>query len=248
MNQPAYLRIADELRRQIVDGTLAPGARLPSQAQLRVMHGVSERTALEALRVLIMEGFAEGRTGSGTYVRVRPTLHRLSRANYQSGKSKGSPFRNEQAAAGRIGDWESHSATSTAPPAIAERLAIEAGDRVMRTNYVFRADGEPVMLSTSWEPLAITGGTPVLLPEEGPYAGAGVVDRMAAIEIDVDSVLEEVAARPALADEARQLGGIAGYLVLDIQRTYYCGDKPVETADIVVPADRYRASYHLPVK
>lgn len=28
------------------------------------------------------------------------------------------------------------------------------------------------MLSTSWEPLAVTGRTPVMLPEEGPSAAA----------------------------------------------------------------------------
>ncbi len=30
----------------------------------------------------------------------------------------------------------------------------------MRTKYLFREVGEPMMLSTSWEPLALTGRTP----------------------------------------------------------------------------------------
>jgi DNA-binding GntR family transcriptional regulator len=47
---------------------------------------------------------------------------------------------------------------------IAEQLHIEQGDPVMRTSYRFFADNEPVMLSTSFEPLAITGGTPVEQP------------------------------------------------------------------------------------
>ncbi|WP_460662472.1 hypothetical protein [Kribbella swartbergensis] len=41
----------------------------------------------------------------------------------------------------------------TASKAIADRLNIQQGDPVMRTSYRFMADGEPVMLSTSFEPL-----------------------------------------------------------------------------------------------
>lgn len=77
----------------------------------------------------------------------------------------------------------------------------------MRTRYLFRAEGEPSMLSTSWEPLDLTGRTPVMLPEEGPLAGRGVVERMAAIDVIVDNVVEEVGARPGLAEEAMALGG-----------------------------------------
>jgi DNA-binding GntR family transcriptional regulator len=249
VTEHAYLRVADDLRRQIIDGTLAPGARMPSQAQIRETYQVSDTVALEARRVLIAEGLAEGRSGSGTFVRPRPVLHRLARSHYQAGTGRGSPFRAEQADAGRTGDWESESETTGASPTIAERLAIEVGARCMRTTYTFRADGRPVMLSTSWEPLAITGKTAIITPEDGPYAGRGVVERMAAIGVTITNALEEVTARPALADEARQLGGVAGHLVLDIQRTYYTEDgKPVETADIVIPADRYRVSYHLPVR
>lgn len=131
---------------------------------------------------------------------------------------------------------------------IAKRLGIAAGDRVMRTRYVFRDAGEAMMLSTSWEPLAVTGRTPVMLPEEGPLGGSGVVDRMAAIDVVVDNVVEEVGARPGLAEELLLLGGVPGHVVLVIGRTYFASGLAVETADVVVPADRYRLAYHLPVR
>ncbi|MFE1846166.1 UTRA domain-containing protein, partial [Streptomyces sp. NPDC059515] len=138
------------------------------------------------------------------------------------------------------------------PPGVggraAERIGIEPGDRVMRTKYLFREAGEPMMLSTSWEPLALTGRTPVMLPEEGPLGGMGVVERMRAIDVIVDNVTEEVGARPGLAEELVLLGGVPGHVVLVIQRTYYASGRPVETADVVIPADRYRAAYHLPVR
>ncbi|WUH99450.1 GntR family transcriptional regulator [Spirillospora sp. NBC_00431] len=248
MAQPAYLRIADNLRRQIVDGRLAPGDRLPSRHQLAGEHGVSDRVAVEAVRLLVSEGYVEARSGSGTYVRQRPQVKRLTRSWYRQARSQASsPFRADMEAQGRAGSWRSSSETTTAPPNIADRLHLTVGDPVMRTRYTFLADEQPVMLSTSWEPLELTRGTPVMLPEEGPYAGAGVVARMRAIEQTVTLASEVVTARAVLAEEADVLGEPMGSIVMVIQRTY-SGDRPLETADIVVPVDRYELAYVIPVE
>jgi DNA-binding GntR family transcriptional regulator len=245
--QPAYLRVADDLRRKILDGTLPPHARLPSQARIRTEYGVSDTVALEARKVLMAEGFVEGRSGSGTYVRERPRPRRIVRSGYRpAGPS--TPYRQEQADEGSKGSWESRSVQDTATLDVAERLRIEPGERVMRTHYLFRTEGEPALLSTSWEPLALTGRTPVLLPEEGPVGGQGVVARMAAIDVTVDHMAEEVGARPGLAAETAALGGVPGHLVIEIRRTYYASGRPVETADVIIPAEKYRAVYHLPVR
>ncbi|WP_225846130.1 GntR family transcriptional regulator [Streptomyces sp. HPF1205] len=245
--QPAYLRVAGDLRQKILDGTLPPHARLPSQARIRAEYGVSDTVALEARKVLMAEGYVEGRSGSGTYVRERPRRRRIIRSGYRpTGLS--SPYRQEQADEGSKGTWESRSVQDVASADVAERLGIEPGDRVMRTRYLFRTEGEPSMLSTSWEPLAITARTPVMLPEEGPVAGQGVVPRMAAIDVVVDHMAEEVGARPGLAEETAALGGVPGHLVIEIRRTYFASGRPVETADVVIPAERYRAVYHLPVR
>ncbi|MEV6316050.1 GntR family transcriptional regulator [Streptomyces sp. NPDC051776] len=245
--QPAYLRVAGDLRQKIVDGSLPPHTRLPSQARIRQEYGVSDTVALEARKVLMAEGLVEGRSGSGTYVRERPVPRRIARSGYQCAADS-TPFRQEQADERVKGTWESSSEQEAASPSIAARLGIEPGERVMRTRYLFRAEGEPAMLSTSWEPLAVTGRTPVMLPEEGPLAGRGVVERMAAIDVIVDNVLEEIGARPGLAEETLALGGVPGHPVLVVARTFYASGRPVETADVVAPADRYRIAYHLPVR
>lgn len=245
--QPAYLRVAEDLRQQIVDGSLPPHTRLPSQASIRATYGVSDTVALEARKVLMAEGLVEGRSGSGTYVRERPAPRVVSRSGYRT-LGDCSSFRQEQTDERVRGTWEGHSERIEAPPSVAERLRIEAGEQVMCTHYVFRTGSEPVMLSTSWEPLRITGRTPVMLPEQGPLAGRGVVERMAAIDVAVDNVAEEVGARPALAAEARVLGGLPGHPVLVVFRTFRAGSLPVETAEVVIPADRFRVGYHLPVR
>ncbi len=245
--QPAYLRVADDLRGKILSGVLAPHTRLPSQARIRQDYGVSDTVALEARKVLMAEGFVEGRSGSGTYVRERPEPRPVSRSGYRPSAGP-TPFRQEQADEGCKGTWEAVSEQDTADPRTAARLRVQPGDRVMRTRYLLRTEGEPMMLSLSWEPLAVTGRTPVMLPEEGPLGGRGVVARMAGIDIVVDNVVEEVSARPGLAVEMAELGGVPGHIVLVVSRTFFTGDRPVETADLVVPADRYHLAYHLPVR
>jgi DNA-binding GntR family transcriptional regulator len=245
--QPAYLRVASDLRKKIVDGSLPPHTRLPSQARIREQYGVSDTVALEARKVLMAEGLVEGRSGSGTYVREQPVPRRIARSGYRP-PGGATPFRQEQADAAVRGSWESSSRRTQASVDVAARLDIAAGDPVMCTRYLYRDASDVLMLSTSWEPLALTGRTPVMLPEEGPLGGMGVVERMAALELVVDNVVEEVGARPGLAEELMALGGVPGHVVIDIRRTYYASGRPVETADVVVPADRYRVSYHLPVK
>jgi DNA-binding GntR family transcriptional regulator len=238
-------RIADDLRTQIADGTLAPGTRLPTLNDLKVQYGVAQRTVFDAAQILITEGLITGKSGSGYHVRQRPAVIRMVRSWYRDSAGKGSPWRADMAAQGRAGAWEWQSKPAPAPPAIAERLRISPGDRVMRTAYTFTADGEPTYLSTSWEPMAITAGTEILLPEDGEHAGKGVADRMALIGHQPTRVDEEVVPRTLTSAEAGKLRLHAGIAVVVIERTYYDGDLPLETADIVLPP-HYRAVYQIP--
>jgi len=247
---PAYLRIAADLRERIVSGALGPGGRLPTETQLMAAYGVSRTVAKWAISVLKGEGLVEGRRGSGVYVRAGRRLVREAHGrNLRGAAGPGSPFARDAARAGREGTWEHESARTAADAAVAVRLAVEPGAPVMRTTYRFLADGEPIQISTSWEPLAVTGGTPVEWPERGGSTGpVGVVARMDAIGVRVEEFVERVTCRPARAEEraALRLPARAGQL-LAIERTYLAGGVPVETADIVFPGDRYELVYRVPV-
>jgi DNA-binding GntR family transcriptional regulator len=244
---PTYQRIADDLRRSIVDGVLAPGAKIPSRHELARRYDVSDRVAVEAVRLLAAEGFVESKSGSGSYVRKRPERQRLTRSWYTQ-RLGGSPFRADMTAAGIPGTWESSTERVPMTPAIAARLRAEPGDPAMRTTYTFLGDGQPVMLSVSWESAALTSGTAIMLPEEGPHAGKGVVERMAVIGQRITHAEETVAARPALASEAERLSIRPGGTVLTIARVYRTDERPVETADIVIPVERYSLVYEVPVR
>lgn len=242
---PRYQEIADELQRAIIDGELAPGDQVPPAAELARVHGVARGTVEKATGELLRKGLLVSRPGAGLFVRERPTVTRMVRSWYQR-VGTGSPWRAEMAEAGRVGDWESSSDVVEAVPAVAERLRVEPGARLMRTKYVFTLDGHPTYLSTSWEPLALTEGTPVILPEAGPYAGAGVRDRMAVIGHAPTYCEEEVRPHTLTLAEAERLELHAGIACTVVQRTYFEGELPLETADIVLPP-HYRAVYEIPI-
>ncbi|GHF74103.1 GntR family transcriptional regulator [Streptomyces mashuensis] len=242
-NTPAnYLRVADALRQRVVNGTWAPGDRLPGRGELGAEFGVGKNTVREAQELLIAEGLLEGRPGAGTYVRT-PPQRRIMHRTAPPGSLVGI------APAGFTGTWESDSTAKVpAPPAIAVRLGIGEGALCVRTVYEFLADRQPVMLATSWEPMSLTGGTPIVLPEGGPLAGRGVVERMAHIDITVTRAVEMPQPVQVDHDQAELLGIAAGSQATLIERTYYAADgQAVETADVLVPAERWKIAYEIPL-
>ncbi|UIZ14146.1 GntR family transcriptional regulator [Streptomyces sp. R527F] len=246
--QPPYLRIADEIRQRIAEHVWEPGDRLPSRAQIGQECGVGENVVRRAQELLISQGVLEGRAGSGTYVAEPRERVRVVRSSAREQPS-GSPFRQDMKALRLQSDWESRTdAKVPASAEIATRLGIAEGEPCVRTTYEFLADGKPVQLSTSWEPYAVTGGTLVVLPEGGPHAGAGVVNRMAAIGVTISHAVEQPEPRHATAEEASLLGIQKAALVTHIRRTYYSDEgRPVETADIVVPAAHCEIVYEIPI-
>ncbi len=240
------MTIADDLRQQIIDGRLAPGARFPTLAEIQQQYGVAEGTAYQATKVLLNEGLTVTKPGAQTRVRERPEVIQLVRSWYRESRS-GSPWHADITAQGRDGVYESYSGRVGAVPAVAERLEISQDDQVMRTVYVFMADGKPTFLCTSYEPLALTEGTDVMVPELGKLRGHGVVERMAAIGFTVTRAVEDIVPRTLTAAEAERLNLRAGIAIVVIERTYYADDLPVETADLVI-APPYRPRYEIPIE
>jgi DNA-binding GntR family transcriptional regulator len=268
---PVYLRVLEDLRERIRGGLLPPGARIPSRNAIIARYGVGETAAKHALQVLATEGLIEARTGSGSYVRKLPPAGYLDHDRLQH---PGSPFGLDEAASACPGgddppsapgrgassasqsrassarrlSWEHQTTRLIPPPQIARRLGLEPGaEAVISTRYLLTADSEPVQLATSYEPEQVTAGTAVAVPEQGPLAGRGVIERMASIGILVDEVIEEVSVRPSLLAESAALGMPAGAPALVIERAHLASGRPVEAGDIVIAADRFRLRYRIPV-
>ncbi|MFJ2598742.1 GntR family transcriptional regulator [Streptomyces erythrochromogenes] len=238
---PPYLVVAEAFRRLVNEGEWPADYRLPSRTVLGQKYGVGENVVRRAQELLITEGLLEGRAGSGTYVRAREEQLSMSRCPAPGYPS--APLAPEG-----IASWEAHStAKFPAPAGIAARLGIAEGEHCVRTAYEFLdAARRPVMLSTSWEPMAITGQTAVVLPDGGPFAGRSVVDRMAHLGIRVVRAVEQPRPVQVDRDQAQQLGIPAGTLATMIERTFYDSTgRPVETADLLIPAHRWSVAYDI---
>jgi len=252
--EPVYLRVLEDLRGRIHSGALGPGARIPSRNAIIANYGVGETAAKHALAVLAAEGLIEARPGSGSYVRKVPAARILE---HDRPGFPGSPFGvQETAPVGGNGDgtatvtrrlaWEHQTEQGPAPAQVAARLGLAPGEAAVMTRYLLRSDGEPVQLAVSYEPAELTAGTQVALPEQGPLAGRGVVERMRSIGISVDEIVEEVAVRPSLRAEAAALAIPPGALALVIGRVQYAAGRGVEAGEVVVPAERFRLRYRFP--
>jgi GntR family transcriptional regulator/MocR family aminotransferase len=66
--RPVIRQVYDQVRGAIHTGALRPGGRLPSSRDLAQRLGVARASVVAAYDQLLAEGYAEGRTGSGTYV------------------------------------------------------------------------------------------------------------------------------------------------------------------------------------
>jgi DNA-binding GntR family transcriptional regulator len=64
----AYVRLAARLRREIAEGTLAPGMPTPSITTLSQQYGHARQTCAKALRTLVDEGLLTRIPGLGYYV------------------------------------------------------------------------------------------------------------------------------------------------------------------------------------
>ena len=65
---PAYMKIHDQIKKDIDEHRWAIGERLPSERDLAEQFEVSRMTLRQAISLLVEEGVLERRVGSGTFV------------------------------------------------------------------------------------------------------------------------------------------------------------------------------------
>lgn len=79
---PLYLQIKDQIKKQIENGILTPGERLPTERELALELGISRNTVSQAFEELKQEGELTIGQGKGTFVRdeafIRPLQEELA--------------------------------------------------------------------------------------------------------------------------------------------------------------------------
>jgi GntR family phosphonate transport system transcriptional regulator len=194
--------IAEELRREIVGGARAPGAKLPSEGELAERFGVHRNTVRQAVAALAAEHLVVSRRGSGTFVAERTVLmHRIG-ARTRLSDSLGRR--------GRASSRLLESAIEPVPPAeVTERLVLGDGAS-LRLETLQTVDGRPLARATHW---FAAGQVPGLA--ERFSATGSITAALRAVGIDdYLRAATTIGARHATAAEAADLGLPPGAVVL----------------------------------
>ncbi|GAA3095224.1 GntR family transcriptional regulator [Streptosporangium carneum] len=236
---PIYRRIADRLREAILSGDLRDGDRLPGENALMAEYGIARATARQALSVLINEGLAVPKRGSGVYVRLfrpirRHGSRRLSRRQWERGQA--------------IWDSDTEGRPYTVDDVNIDReVAEEAVARILDSAEVwvrrrrYSVDGRPVQLSVSHFPAALVEGTAITREDTGP---GGVYARLGDLGHAPAHFTEEVRARMPHPHETVQLDLPAGTPVIAIGRVAYtAAGVAVEVNEMILDAASYVLQY-----
>jgi GntR family transcriptional regulator len=202
-------------------------------------YSIARATARQALAVLINEGLAVPRRGSGVYVRLfrpirRHGSRRLSREQWSKGRA--------------IWDADTRGRAYTVDEIRIERVA--ASDDVARlldTDDVwtrrrrYMIDKRPVQLAASHFPADLVEGSAITAPDTGP---GGVYARLGDLGYSPVHFTEEVRSRMPQPEEARLLKLPAGTPVMVVVRTAFTiGGMPVELNEMILDSASYVLQY-----
>jgi GntR family transcriptional regulator len=136
--RPLHNRIADELRRQILDEHLVPGFQLPSEHELARTYGASRGTVRQALNTLRAEGAIAARRGARWVVLAAPLVQSFSELLSFSAWARSQGH--------EPGGHVVELARRAAGAADAERLGVSRGEHVFHLLRVRTLSGTPVMI------------------------------------------------------------------------------------------------------
>ena len=200
----AWRQIADSMEADLSTGRLAPGDRLPTEAELAVRFGVNRHTVRRALAALAAKGLVRATQGRGTFVEERPLPYAIGpRTRFSEIVSR----------AGREAGGVLLAAAKVAADArVAAALAIPTGAPVFRLETLRSADGTPISMGSGFFPLPRFAGIAAAYRRSGSTTQAlkacGVVDYRRAET--------RVSARPVLGEEALRLDLAPGRPVLTV--------------------------------
>lgn len=159
---PPYVQIANHYRDRILSGELAPGAKLPSLADLATEWDVAPNTAAKAIGQLQVEG-AIYTSPRGSFVADKDVV---ATTPAQRAGARGTRRTRPETESVRVTAAES----VVAPNYVAELLSLDAGTLVIRREEITYSRAVPVMLSVDWVPASDVMEAAELLAQE-PVAG-----------------------------------------------------------------------------
>ncbi|MFJ8628891.1 GntR family transcriptional regulator [Kitasatospora sp. NPDC093550] len=164
---PAFMQVTAHFRRQIQDGVLAEGAKLPTVAEIEREWGIARATAAKAIAQLQVEGLI--------YTSPRGSFVAGLGAKATSPKDRLDRYR-------RTGtldaNGEHHRVTAAelvvAPPYVAELFGLEHGAQVIRREFVTIEEKSLRALTVTWHDGALAEQVPELLATTSSSVGTRV--------------------------------------------------------------------------
>ncbi|MFF5206620.1 GntR family transcriptional regulator [Streptosporangium sp. NPDC000396] len=223
---PKYAQIVTAIRRKIADGTYPPGSQLPSETQLVREFAVSRPTVVRALQVLQLRGIIDREHGKGSYVKTPPP------------SSEGDSSRPGRAVLDRVEASEGGAVIAAgarpAPGNVAAMLALPEGAPVVMRRVLLSEADEPCELVTFWCPIELAEGTD--LGRQTPLTVSARQHLQGVKGLRLDHVVERLAARHPLLEEAKVLGLGKSAAVLGVMaRVFDASGRPVLVIDIALP-------------
>lgn len=162
MTAARFPDIAAHYRRQIADGELKPGDKMPTMKDVAKQFGTSSNTVTKAFELLKNERLIVTKPGSGTLVADRKNVSTTGAARLRRLKRTGKAYAPGETTTDR---WVG--TVSCADAGIAELLGIEPHDEVVMRRRVVRQDGEPKSVGLSIIHMRVLADVPeVLHPEK----------------------------------------------------------------------------------
>lgn len=224
---PLYRQLKDLLQDRVQTSEWLPGARMPTEKQLAADYGVSVITVRQALARLAAEGLVERYPGRGTFVAEPSVADDIVQL---------AGFCEEYLRPGTAVEPRLVTADIVlANGSLAERLATDQGDRLVRVAHVWLAGDTPLGLRTSYVPYYL-GGT-VLNWNLETESLSRLLAEVCGLEFS--RAEEEVSAIATADHEAEILGVAPGSPAVLVQRTAFdLEDRPIEFVTLVLRGDK----------
>ncbi|WEV38984.1 GntR family transcriptional regulator [Lactobacillus sp. ESL0680] len=230
MEEPMYIKIHNQIKRDIENHVYRVGSRIPAERQLALKFGVSRMTLRQAIKTLEDEGILERRLGSGTYVASQKVQEKMSgimsfteitHANGQTPSSKlisyhvGKPSLSEK-----------------------ERLKLDDSEEILRMERIRYADDVPICYEV------VTIPHRLIQKMSKSDISSHLYQTLAKSGYEVGRVTEHISAAVANENAARLLDARKGEaLITRLQVTELTTGEPFEYTRASYIADRFEFTF-----
>ena len=229
---PRYLWVYNSLKNQIEVEDFKVGDYLPPEPELQKTFHVSRTTVRKAVEMLAQQGFVYIRQGRGTRILDFKATQKLGFVTSFSETLREKGFTVSQADVSV--DFVS------APRRVAMDLRVDPGTQLARIDRVTLANEAPIALMTNYLLPALVPGIEKRI--------AGMSSLYSFLESEYNLVMEAatdfISARRATPAEAARLAVPDGSPLLVVRRITWNGGRPIESAVLLILADKYEYSVH----